>query len=199
FGSISTKNVYMLCINHGFGKQLSLTISKLVTLHGSLPQGAPTSPHISNAFLYDFDEMMQELCLEKGVSYTRYADDITFSGESKEVLLALIGRCESFLSRKGLSLKKEKTRIASAQASQRVTGLVVNSAVNPPREYRRRVRAMFHRAFNHPGEYVDRVNELKGHLSYLSSFESVRDTAQFDLAKEAISKVEKVSSKAKNQ
>lgn len=189
FGRITQKQVCKLLERHGFGVKLASTISKLVTLDNSLPQGAPTSPVISNAILYDFDKYVTSRAEKMGLVYTRYSDDITISGGSKKNIVSLIGECSKSLKEIGHSLKNEKTRVASFRSSQRVTGLVVNEFVQPPREYRRKMRSMFHEALKNPSDYVDRLDEMRGHLSYLNSFESIRKTRQFRLAKVAIWKV----------
>jgi len=176
FGSISQRMVKEMLINNGLGKQISKVISQLVTLKDSLPQGAPTSPLISNALLYHFDKAFFEFSRKRGLVYSRYADDMTISGESKnKIVIAIkelaIGLKKSF----GLRINHKKTRIASRGGQQKVTGIVVNSEPVPPRAWRRRVRAMFHQASMNSRRYKKRVGELKGYLSYLNSFPTLRD------------------------
>ena len=84
----------------------------------------------------------------------------------------MIKSCEELLKARGLQLNDKKTRIASRSGSQRVTGLVVNEKLQPPRSYQRKVRAIFHQAFRKPILYIERIEELRGHISYLSSFEN---------------------------
>ncbi|MDF1589223.1 MAG: retron St85 family RNA-directed DNA polymerase [Gammaproteobacteria bacterium] len=189
FGSITKDHVYQLLINNNFGQNLGSAISRLVTLDDSLPQGAPTSPVISNAFLYDFDEKLFEASCEKKLSYTRYADDITISGDSRESIIEIIQLCSKLLRSFGLRLKDKKTRIASRGGSQRVTGLVVNEKIQPPRVYQRKVRSIFHNANNHPDQYFERLSELQGHLSYLSSFVVLKDSRALRRYKMVIQKI----------
>lgn len=176
FGSITKDGVYKLLVDNNFGQNLASATARLVTLDGCIPQGAPTSPTISNAYLFEMDETLSKESEARELSYTRYADDITISGKSRESVVEIIQLCSELLSKYGLRLKSKKTRIASRGGSQRVTGVVVNQKIQPPREYQRRVRAVFHKAFNNPDQYVDRVDELRGHLSYLLSFAVLKDS-----------------------
>ena len=65
----------------------------------SLPQGAPTSPAITNIIMYDFDERVGEFCAERGIAYTRYCDDMTFSGafDEREVIDFVKEELDNFL------------------------------------------------------------------------------------------------------
>lgn len=170
FGSIEAGMVREMLHKWEFGKQLSAAIARLVTLSDGLPQGAPTSPILSNAYLFDFDYQMARYAAEKDLVYTRYADDITISGAHRESVVAAIKYAKQMLWNMGLRLNEEKSRIASRGGQQRVTGVVVNSKAQPPRTLRRQVRAMFHQAERHPEQFEGRKRELQGYLSYLSSY-----------------------------
>jgi len=176
FGSITRDHVFRLLRKNEIGEKLSGVVANLVTYEGCVPQGAPTSPDISNALLYDFDDAMSEYCEQSGLSCSRYADDITISGNDRGAIVSAISRCATLLEGHSLKLKDEKTRISSNRASQRVTGVVVNEKLQPPREYQRRVRALFHNANKIPDQYIKRIEELRGHLSYLSSFDTLKDS-----------------------
>ena len=189
FGNVTQEHVFHLLRRHELGRNLSSAIARLVTLDRVLPQGAPTSPIISNAVLFEFDEKISKSAEKLDITYTRYADDITFSGASKEKIERLVNLCSELLNEYGHKIKDQKTRIASERSSQRVTGLVVNEIVQPPRKYRRNIRAMFHNALKNPAEYSDRLDEIRGHYSYLKCFENINRTNQIKLARVAISKV----------
>lgn len=113
----------------------------------ALPQGAPTSPALSNIIAYTLDCRLAGLADKLGFIYTRYADDCTFSAADPDAelgpLIRLVGkiiRSERFV------LHPSKLRIHRAGTRQRVTGLVVNAGVSVPRAERRRLRAILHRA-----------------------------------------------------
>ena len=103
-----------------------------------LPQGAPSSPAISNIILYEFDEQVGRWCRERNVSYTRYCDDLTFSGHLRPGEVIPFVRAE--LKKRGFLLNEQKTHIQPAGQQQSVTGIVVNEKLNIPAAYRRRVR-----------------------------------------------------------
>ncbi|MBR2460560.1 MAG: RNA-directed DNA polymerase [Clostridia bacterium] len=103
-----------------------------------LPQGAPTSPVITNIVMREFDEVIGEWCGKKGIAYTRYCDDMTFSGDfdEKEVKAFVAGE----LKKQGFFLNAQKTVVATAAKRQTVTGVVVNKKANVSSEYRREIR-----------------------------------------------------------
>jgi len=189
FGSISRDHVFRLLRKNGIGEKLSGTVANIVTLDGTLPQGAPTSPDISNAFLLEVDEKLTKLSEIYKLKYTRYADDITISGESRSDIESVISRCNMLLGEYGLKLKDEKTRVASNKTTQRVTGLVVNEKIQPPKEFRKKVRAIFHNANKNPDNFVDRIEELRGYHSYLMAFEVLKESRHLRRYKMIIKKV----------
>ena len=117
-------------------------ILRLTCRRGALPQGAPTSPHIANLTFFKGDELIDSLASEHGLSYTRYADDMTLSGNTLPE--GLEGEIEEIVSSTGYRLAKEKTKKMGAHQCQKVTGLVVNEGVRLPRRQLRRLRAIRH-------------------------------------------------------
>lgn len=174
---------------NGFGEQLSKTIARLTSLNNGLPQGAPTSPILSNAYLYSFDETAAQVGKSTGLNITRYADDITISGKSKDSITKVITLFKQELSARGLELNAKKTRIASRGGQQRVAGVVVNNKALPPRTLRRRVRAMFHQANNYPEEHVKKYNILRGYLSYFNSFPALKSGSELESYKEVLKRL----------
>lgn len=176
FGSIKSEMVLDLLLRQGFGRQFAYAISKLVTLSNSLPQGAPTSPVISNAYLCSFDEAMTDFVNAKGLAYTRYADDVTVSGKNRREIIEAIKYAERLLKERSLRVNAKKTRIASRGGQQKVTGVMVNVKLQPSRKLRREIRAMFHQAELHPEIFKDRILEMQGYLSYLKSFPALAES-----------------------
>lgn len=174
FGSINRINIEKILLINNIGPQLAKSISMLTTLNNSLPQGAPTSPTLSNSYLYDFDKQMSEIANRKGVNYTRYADDISLSSDIKKDVMYLINIARDKLQNKDLKLNEAKTRIATRSAQQRVTGIVVNVKVMPPRKLRRNIRAMFHHAKINPGKYREKLDMMNGYLNYFKSFSAIK-------------------------
>ena len=117
-------------------------VAGLCCLHGELPQGAPTSPHLANLAMWDADVRLLELSNEHNLNYTRYADDMTFSGEwTPEGLPKLVGQ---IIKDYGYRLAPHKIKFYGQHRRQMVTGLVVNQKINIPREIRKRLRAILH-------------------------------------------------------
>ena len=114
----------------------------LVTAEGALPIGAPTSPALLNRVLLRSDEILIELAASHHVQYTRYADDLTFSGGSGAV--KMLGHAKRVLGQVGLELDPKKTNIFRRGRRQMVTGLAVNDRVSVPRHLRRELRAAVH-------------------------------------------------------
>ena len=115
-----------------------------------LPQGAPTSPALSNTVSLRLDRRLSGLARSVGWRYTRYADDLTFSlpegAKGQPHLGQLIGGVKHFVSDEGFVVNPEKTRIARSGGRQAVTGLIVNGEAAPrtPRVLRRMLRAAIH-------------------------------------------------------
>ena len=179
FGSITTAQINNTLLANGFVDKSSRMLAHLCTIDNTLPQGAPTSPALSNTFLFQFDEQMTRRCAELGLSYTRYADDMTISGDEKEhIKIAIKFANKSLNTDFGLKLKREKIRIARFSGQQRVTGIVVNEAPRPPRKFRREVRAALHNASKAGTIQIDEINKLSGYISYLMSFDTMKDTKE---------------------
>lgn len=104
----------------------------------ALPQGAPTSPTISNIILRDFDNVVGRWCTERKIAYTRYCDDMTFSGEFDPQTVKTLVKAE--LHKLGFFLNDKKTVILRNGQRKSVTGIVVNERPNVSATYRRKLR-----------------------------------------------------------
>lgn len=144
FGNISRQKVFNILSLSGFNNRLSNEITYLVTYQDSLPQGAPTSPLISNAIFYKIDERLSKLSKKLNLKYSRYADDITFSGEKiPSNLPKYIG---AILLQHGFSLNKGKTTLKNEMAKKIITGVSITSGkLMVPRAFKRKLRADIHR------------------------------------------------------
>src|SRR5690625_3882311 len=87
FTSIQSMQVYKVFRYLGYTKQVSSHLTSLCTVNGYLPQGAPTSPYLSNVICKRLDKRLSRLLEGLGYNYSRYADDMTFSGDEKIVNL----------------------------------------------------------------------------------------------------------------
>lgn len=113
-------------------------LTRLCCYKDYLPQGAPTSPMISNLVLFSFDEYMGKWCEEREIRYTRYCDDMTFSGnfDVREVKQ----KVRNYLLVLGFELNLKKTKVLKPYHRQAVTGIVVNEKAQVSKTYRRNVR-----------------------------------------------------------
>ena len=102
-----------------------------------------------------------------GFSYTRYADDLTFSGDEPEKISKLLGLVSKLVADEGFQLRRDKTRVMRQGSCQRVTGVVVNEVLGLSRKERRRLRAMLHRLQNEESPDPQELAKARGKLAYL--------------------------------
>lgn len=121
-----------------YAEPLRILLTMLCYHKDSLPQGAPSSPAITNIILYEFDEQLGQWCREHGIAYTRYCDDMTFSGDFEPSEVIRYVRLE--LKKMGFLLNDQKTRIQRPGQQQAVTGIVVNEKLSISADYRRKLR-----------------------------------------------------------
>lgn len=139
FGSIKFNEVYGIFKKLGYADSVVMMLTILCLFKGSLPQGAPTSPMLSNLMFYDLDEKIYHYCQKRKIRYTRNADDMTFSGEHVDVA-KLITYVRMLVTTRHLKLNEEKTKVMTRGCAQRVTGVVVNEKLQVSKAYRDKVR-----------------------------------------------------------
>jgi len=132
----------------GWNRPAAKLLVRLCTYDGGLPQGAPTSPRLSNLVNYRMDARLHAAAARYGATYTRYADDLTFSWphDDRTVVARLRRVVRLIVEDTGYRIHGRKTRVMRRHQRQRVTGLVVNHRARLPRETRRWLRAVEHRA-----------------------------------------------------
>jgi retron-type reverse transcriptase len=147
-----------------------LVLADILSYGGVLPTGAPTSPAIGNLVLRGADAAIAKVAARHGIDYTRYADDLTFSGHKHAV--KILPFVEKVLGQLGYKLNAKKTNIYRRGRRQMVTGLVVNEKPNLPRHVRRRLRAAVHTAAKgenpHWNGHPMNKHELGGRISLLN-------------------------------
>ncbi|EPX81460.1 retron Ec67 family RNA-directed DNA polymerase/endonuclease [Litoreibacter arenae] len=140
-------------------EKVATIVAQLACHKGALPQGAPTSPVISNLIANHLDIRLSRVATKNRCTYTRYADDITFSTNKKDFPKGIAAnrddgspsgdwelskRIRSEVRRSGFEINAKKTRMLFRRSRQDVTGLVVNTKVNVKRELYKQVRAQVH-------------------------------------------------------
>ncbi|MDA6066698.1 retron St85 family RNA-directed DNA polymerase [Idiomarina abyssalis] len=180
FESISSDDIYQFC-KDVLSKEFSYwteddteVFTRFVCRKGSLVMGAVTSPAIANLILYEFDETLSRFCLSMGVSYTRYADDMYFSTNKRNLLRGVERKVYKEVKElqlpKSLKINNSKTYHSSKKRRRLVTGLILtdDGNVSIGRDKKREVRSL---VFNWDGLSPVEKQKLSGYLSYAKSIE----------------------------
>lgn len=139
FDNINFYKVYNSCFNENlYPKKLGMLLTNLCVYNDRLPQGSPTSGYISNIVLRNFDCNIDAYCKDKNINYTRYSDDMTFSGDFD--IRKLIKYVNELLYKERFRLNKSKIKVVLNTTRQQVTGIVVNEKINLSKNYKRKIR-----------------------------------------------------------
>ncbi|MGL5094899.1 MAG: reverse transcriptase family protein, partial [Planctomycetia bacterium] len=192
FPSIGFRRVKGLFRSFGYSEQAALIFALLCTeaprtaavVDGGkvfvamgdrvLPQGACTSPAVTNILCRTLDKRLAGLAKAADCSYTRYADDLTFSTSGGGRVQRLIRAARKIVADEGFVENADKTRVMRNGVRQEVTGIVVNDRPTLPREERRRLRAVLHNAAKHGLESQNKsgrsdfASYLTGKVAYAS-------------------------------
>lgn len=184
FPSVTSARVRGLLIAYGYAYPVAATLAVLMTEALRQPvdiagtvyfvpvgprtcvQGAPTSPDLCNAILLRMDRRLAGCAQERGFVYTRYADDLTFSGPSLSEAHRLRRVATRIIREEGFEVNMLKTRVMKKGSRQVVTGVTVNSVLGLSRRERRRIRAMLHDA-SHTELAPERRAQLQGLLAWV--------------------------------
>lgn len=128
-------------------------VGNIVCRHGKITIGAPSSPAITNAMMFEFDRRMHEACQSRGLVFTRYADDIfvsSFEPKKLEEIESLILKSKRNIPYLRLRLNHQKTTCLSKKYSRKVTGVVITPQHNLSigRDRKREVKALIHQWIN---------------------------------------------------
>lgn len=186
FPSINFGRVRGFFINNKYWKtesEVATVIAQLTCYKGALPQGAPTSPVISNMICNIMDMRIVQLAQKYKLTYTRYADDLTFSTNEKSFLEAypkFYKELTSQIEKSGFRVNQKKTRMTFKNSRQEVTGLVVNQKISVKREFFRNTHAMAHKLyiegqFEINGE-EGTVNQLEGRFAFIDQIDKYNNS-----------------------
>lgn len=207
YDTITEKRVYGLFQSIGYVNNLAFSLAKITTAKhresywndfadnskevlkdlvenkpSILPQGTPTSPMISNILATKMDYRFEALAKKLGCSYSRYADDLTFSIK-KEGKLPSLKLITKIISEEGFFINEEKTKYMKKGCKQYVTGLTTTNGVNVSKKYRKEISEHIYycRKYGVNSHLLRRVNEfpkynnikfhnwLYGHLCFIKS------------------------------
>jgi hypothetical protein len=187
FESISTETVAKSFEQLGFVSSIALRLAKIATYEDRLVAGFPTSPTIANMVCIEMDTALVDFCSLHNLTYTRYADDLSFSGDNVDVLEEI----ETIVAQHGFALNQRKTRFYRKGQSQYVTGLTVADSSYPriPRRFKDKLRQKLYYMDKYGVfSYVERkynvldakytldfchreMNNVKGWIDYINSIE----------------------------
>jgi RNA-directed DNA polymerase len=143
FPSVKINRIISIFRNLGYTKKISYYLASICCLDGVLPQGAPTSPVLSNIIAKRLDYRLTGLANKFELNYTRYADDFTFSG--KKLPVRLIEYIEKIINEEGFKINKEKTKLLNEKKQKIVTGISISSGrMTIPKKTKREVRKNIH-------------------------------------------------------
>jgi len=161
-----------------FPYDVATVIAQLTCYQGHLPQGAPSSPIITNMICQVLDTRLLRIAKKYKLDYTRYADDLTFSTNYK----MFHDNCSNFysdlseeISKAGFRINNSKTRLLYKDSKQKVTGLIVNQKINVDGNYYKTTRAMAHALYSNGIFNVDgeegNINQLEGRFAFIDQLE----------------------------
>ena len=144
-----------MAMPYNCSQEVATILAQICCYENQLPQGAPTSPIVSNMICARMDSELQRLARKHNCNYTRYADDITFSSSRSRLLHKIVSsvsssrdtfenELRSIIQNNGFLINESKFRVKTQNESQQVTGITVNEKLNVRRKYVRQIRAMLY-------------------------------------------------------
>ena len=208
FGSIKQHHVFDLFKNLGFAEAPARTLSELCTVKSFVPQGALTSPKLSNLITtFTFGPAIKAYCDQHGYSLNIYADDVTISCEEDlvkrsgyDAAFEVVRFVSTLVSQYGFRVNREKTKVMRNYQRQYVCGAVVNHRVNLQKSERNRLRAIVHNTkLNGPEAEAIKsnlptptfVNRIMGQLNWFGQLNPVAGNRLKITFREAVQELSK--------
>ena len=170
--------------NFCVSSDVATVIAQIACYKGKLPQGAPSSPIITNLIARILDYRIVKIAKKYRFTYSRYADDMTFSTNRKlasnklrtiKELDKFLAELEKVIVASGFKINNKKTRLSNNMQRQEVTGLVVNKKINAKREYIKNTRAMAHKLYMDKEFEIDgregTINQLIGRFAFVQQID----------------------------
>lgn len=176
FHSISQRQVFNIFKAVGYNNLIATIFSNICTYEDKLPQGSPCSPKLANLSVWRMDARLQGYVGKQGLNYSRYADDLTFSGLMPSKVARSFPFIQRIVNEENFRLNADKTRLVGPSKSKIVTGLVVlNDGVGVGKQKYKLLRAKIHNLTN-PAEQknIELLSEVHGWLAYLNSVDIKR-------------------------
>lgn len=171
YPSVKREKVYNEFTNIGYNSNIANLLTNICVQGETLPQGAVTSACLANIICRNLDFRIAGYCNRRDIVFTRYADDMTFSSDNRDVLKSIYGTIRKILKSEGFLLNESKTRFLSPRCHKRVLGITINdNLIKAPKEMKRLIRSMIFNAFLSK-DYSSNCT-IKGYISYINSIET---------------------------
>jgi RNA-directed DNA polymerase len=177
FPSIQAGRVYRVFNSIGYSPKISGILTAICTHKGVLPQGGPCSPKLSNLICWRLDKRLNGFLGKKGIVYTRYADDLTFSSQAPKRLLTSISTIKRIIVDEGFTINEKKTRISGPARQKKVTGLIIHEKnVGIERKRMKRIRSEIFslcKISNHK-DHIKLAYRVNGLLAFVKNVDQPR-------------------------
>lgn len=187
FPSVKIAWVITVFLELGYSPNVAYFLASLCCKDGVLAQGAATSPSLSNIILRSLDNRLNRLAKRCGLQYSRYADDLTFSG--KKIHFKLIVLVEKIVFMYGLNINHEKTRLKHEHGTRIITGVAVNHGrLSVPGKFKRALKneIYFIRRFgllsHMSNQKIHRPNYLQSLLGKIGFWLHIEPTNEYAIA-----------------
>jgi retron-type reverse transcriptase len=192
FPSIKYPFVYTIFNSLGYNKHVSHILASLCTFNGYLPQGGVTSPTLSNLCCVTLDRRISGYCGPRNISYTRYADDMTFSSMNSKRLVGLYRRAKAIIEDEHFVLNEAKTRYMGPARRREITGIVVGDGqAGIGRRLERKLRASIYNSSQ--AKQLNGIGwtdeQLKGWISYMNSVDPNRHQRMMEYIRQLSSRL----------
>lgn len=174
FQSIKFERIKLLFIELGYNPKVSKILAELCTYCKELPQGGICSPYLSNLVCLELDDDLLEYCEWNDIKYTRYADDLFFSSNNKEVLLKLKDNIETLILKHrteffDIQINGQKTKFIAEPWHKKVTGITINNnKIKTSKTLKRDIRReLYFTIIKNKTDY----NKLIGQIAFVISIE----------------------------
>lgn len=179
FPSIKKHQVFNILRSIGYNNAIAGILTNLCTFNNELPQGSPCSPKLANLCCMRMDYRIQKYVGLKGITYTRYADDLTFSSLNPQKIQRINYTIKKIIESEDFKINESKTRFRGLRAQKKVTGLIINkNSVGIGRDMFRNIRAMLYQLTKYKnGENLELLTKTQGWIAYMKSVDQTRFNA----------------------
>lgn len=193
FTSIKSNKVYCLFRNLGYAETAATILTNICTLDGALPQGGVCSPTISNLICITLDNRLIGMCEKRGIRYTRYADDMYFSCDNKDLLKKTFPKIKTAIEDQNFTINNNKTRYHTPSNRNQITGVVIVKTnqyeeyeLKAKRKLKQNLKAEIHNAIM-TGNYKKK-GRILGMISYIDFIERENSNNYLERIKDYIVK-----------